>query len=121
MSRSRRALGGAVGRARILKPGDYLGQQGERWGIARHVEQLGQRAVQVLAGLGEPDRLHVGLDEVLVGQVEPGRGDRAADHLRGAAEVVLVVRVAGGAVGDDQGGLPGPVRRARLAGRSSPG
>ena len=99
--------------ARSVAPGSwsfccYLRQQRERWGVARHVEQLGQRAVQVLAGLGEPDRLHVGLDEVLVGQVEPRRSDGAADHLRRAAEVVLVVRVAGGAVGDDEGRLPGP-------------
>ena len=34
------------------------------------------------------------------------------DHLAGVAEVVLVVAVAGGAVGGDQGGLPGSARAA---------
>ena len=114
------ALGGALRRRRVREPLAYLRQQVQAGVVAADVEQLGERAVQVLAGLGEPDRLDVRADQVLVGQVEPGRGDRSADHLGRAAEVVLVVGVAGGAVGDDQRGLPGPARPAgplRVVGR----
>ena len=75
---------------------------------AVHVDGLGDRPAQADAGLGEPDRVDVGAEQVLVEQVEARRGDDAGDHLAGVAEVVLVVAVAGGAVGGDQGGLAGP-------------
>ena len=55
--------------------------------------------------------MDVGADQVFVGQIEAGRGDRSADHVRRAPEVVLVVGVAGRAVGDHEGrlaGAPGP-------------
>ena len=51
--------------------------------------------------------MDVRADQVLVGQVQAGRGDRSADHIGRAPEVVLVVGVAGRAVGDHQRGLPG--------------
>ena len=79
---------------------------------AVHVDGLGDRPAQADAGLGEPDRVDVGAEQVLVEQVEARRGDDAGDHLVGVAEVVLVVAVAGGAVGGDQGGLAGPSRAA---------
>ncbi len=53
-----------------------------------------------------------------------GGGDRAGDHVDGAPEVVLVVGVAGGAVGDDQCGLArpaGPPGALGVVGRASEG
>ncbi len=49
-------------------------------------------------------------DEVLVGQVEPGRDDPARHHPLRPAEVVLVVEVAGGAVRCDQRRAPAAAR-----------
>ena len=113
--------GGALRRGRVGEPLAYLGQQFQAGVVAADVEHVGERAAQVLAGLGEPDRVDVRADQVLVGQVEPGRGDRSADHIGRAPEVVLVVGVAGRAVGDDQRRLPGSAGAARPAGRSWPG
>ena len=41
----------------------------------------------------QPDRVDVGADEVLVGEVELRRRDLAGDHPLGPAEEVLVVRL----------------------------
>ena len=46
--------------------------------------------------------MEVRAEQVFVEQVEARRGDDAGDHLVGVAEVVLVVAVAGSAVGGDQ-------------------
>ena len=81
------------------------GLQLERRVVAFDVEQLGERAAERLAGLGEPDRVDVGADEVLVGEVELRRRDLAGDHPLRAAEEVLVVAVAARAERVDQRGL----------------
>ena len=47
---------------------------------------------------GKPDRLQVGGDQVLVGQIEARWSNHAGDHAVGVAEVVLVVAVAGSTV-----------------------
>ena len=90
------------------EPLAYLGQELQGGLGAADIQHVGERSAQVLAGFGEPDRLDMRADQVLVGQVQAGRGDRPADHVGGPPEVVLVVGVAGGAVGDDERGLPGP-------------
>ena len=46
-------------------------------------------------------------DEVFVGKVKARRGHGAGNHVFREAEEMLVVRVALGAVGDDERGLPG--------------
>ena len=56
----------------------------------------------------------------LVGQVEPGSGHRARDHVRGAPEIVLVVGVARRAVRQHERWLPrtaGPARALRVVRR----
>ena len=83
---------------------------------AVHVDGLGDRPAQADADLGQPDRVDVGAEQVLVEQVEARRGDDARDHLVGVAEVVLVVAVAGGAVRGDQGRLAGSSGSPRALG-----
>src|SRR5699024_6451680 len=70
------------------------------------VDDLGDRTTQQHVGLGQPDGLKVGDGQVLVGQIQTRSLHHPGDHQVGAAEVVLVMTVAGGAVGDDQGRLP---------------
>ena len=87
-----------------------LGQEFQAGAGAADIQHVGERSAQVLAGFGEPDRLDVRADQVLVGQVQAGRGDRSADHIGRPPEVVLVVGVAGRAVRHHQRGLPGSSR-----------
>jgi len=70
--------------------------------------------------------VHVRTDEVLIRQVKAGSGHRAGDHFPGVPEVVRVVSVSGGAVGDHQSGLTGtsrptgPLRVVRRGGWNVP-
>ena len=68
---------------------------------AVHVDGFRDLPAQLEAGLGDPDRVYVRADQVLVEQVQARRGDRPGHHPLRPAEVVLVVAVAGGAVGGD--------------------
>ena len=72
------------------------------------VEQFDNRVGQVGAGGGQPDRVQVGADEVLVQEVEAGRRHLSADHAFGVAEVIRVMWRAIGGVGEDKGWLPRP-------------
>ncbi len=108
------------GRGRVGQPLADRRVQRETGLLAGHIEQVDQRAAQRLAGLSQPDRVHVGADQVGVGQVQPGRGDRAGDHPGRAVEVVLVVRATGRAVRDHDRRLPpppGPPGPLRVVGR----
>ena len=94
-------------------------KQPQAGAVAVGLEQVGDGGVHRLVGLGEPDRVDVGADEVLVGQVEAGCDDRPGDHVAGAAEPVAVVGVAGGAVGEHQRRLAaaaGPAGALRVVG-----
>ena len=85
-----------------------------------HVQQVTDAVAQPLAGLGEPDGMHVALDQFAVGQVERRRIHLAVHHPHGVAEVVLVMRALAGAVGDDERRLSGPAGTAaalRVVGR----
>src|SRR5699024_9584711 len=84
--------------------------------VVGDVEDLGDGMAQFQVGLGQPDGLEVGDGQVLVDQVQAWRLHHTGDHQVGTAEVVLVVAVAGGAVGDDQGGLSVPAGAATALG-----
>ena len=101
---------GALCRSRVGKPLADLGQEFQAGAGAADIQHVGERPAQVLAGFGEPDRLDVRPDQVLVRQVQARRGDRSADHIGRPPEVVLVVGVAGRAVRHHQRGLPGSSR-----------
>ena len=47
---------------------------------------------EILPRLRQPDRLEVGAQQILVGEVDPRRRDGPGDHPRLAAEEILVVR-----------------------------
>ena len=72
------------------------------------IEDLGQRVAQVLLGLGQPEGVDVGPDQVLVGQVKTRQADGSGDHQLLAAEEILVVGVPRGAVGQHQSRLAAP-------------
>src|SRR5436305_1325195 len=61
--------------------------------------------MKVLSRFGQPHGLDMRADEILVCKVEPWRCDRACNQLLRAAEVVLIVRRAVGAIGQDEGWL----------------
>jgi len=69
------------------------------------VEHFGKRRSEPCSGLGEPDRVHVRAEQVLVRQIESGWAHLSGDHELRAAEEVLVVRVPGRAVVEDERGL----------------
>ena len=93
LARSRRHPGehgldpgsGALCRSRVGEPLADLGQEFQAGAGAADIQHVGERPAQVLAGFGEPDRLDVRPDQVLVRQVQAGRGDRSADHIGRAA------------------------------------
>ena len=98
--------------------GQVVGQIGRQRQLLRlfHVEQVTDAAAELLAGLGQPDRLQVALHQLAVGQVQRRGIDLAVHHAHRIAEVILVVRRLAGAVGDDQSRLPGATGTAAALG-----
>jgi hypothetical protein len=119
--RARRARG-VRGRAvdGVVELAGELGHHRERRRIARDIEHVAQRGLEVSAGHRQPDRVDVRAQQVLVLEVDARRDDRAGDHLARAAEEVLVVRAAGRAVRQDERGLAaatGAAAALRVVGR----
>jgi len=109
----RPAAGAAVG-----QPPPEFGQD-RQFGVGR-VDDVGQLRPHRLVRLGEPDRVHVAPDEVLVAEVQARRRHGAGHHVPRVAEPVGVVGVAGGAVGDHErrlAGAAGPAGALRVVGR----
>ena len=76
------------------------------------VDQVDHAGFEVQRAGGQPDRMGMRANQVLVAQFEPGRGHRTGDHVLTAGEIVGVVGVSGGAVGQHDRGLPGPASPA---------
>ncbi len=81
--------------------------------VVGDVDDVRDRPAELHPGLRQPDALQMGADQVLVGQVQTRRGHLSGHHVLGAAEVVLVVAVARGAVRGHECGLAGTARPAR--------
>ena len=73
------------------------------WSISSRSTML---ALRSRSHFDQPDRVGVRADQILVAEFKPGRRDRSGDHVLTAAEVVGVMRVSGGAVGQRHRGLP---------------
>ena len=89
-------------------------------GFLLDVDDFHQCLAEVGRRHAHPHRMHVRAHQVPIAQVDPGRGDRARDHLAGSSEVVLVVRAAARAVRVHQRRLAataGPSAALRIVGR----
>ena len=95
-------LGGPAHCVRVGEGVGLLGLHYQRGSRALGVQQLGHPRLEALPRLGQPHRLDVAAQQGLVAQVEARGRDRPGHHVGRAAEVVLVVGVAGGAVGEHQ-------------------
>ena len=65
---------------------------------------------------GKPDGVQMRTHELFIGDVERRRTNDAGHHLIAPLEEVLVVRRLGGAIGHDDGGLPGTTGTAGALG-----
>ena len=84
----------------------------ERRLVPGKVENVPHRLPQVQPRRAQPDGVEVRADQFLVRQVQTRGRDLAPDHPLGAAEEVLVMGAAGGAVGEHERRLAAPTRAA---------
>ena len=98
---------GAANGVRIVEVGaDLLRNRHSRLGLELH--ERSKAVLEVQATLRKPDRMDMGANQLFVGDVNTGRGDRSGHHLLLPLEEVLVVRAAGGAVRDHDSRLAAP-------------
>ncbi len=75
-------------------------------GILLDIQHIAQRFTQADTGLRQPYRVQVSAEQIAIGQIQAWRGDLPTHHPLWSSEVILVMRAARGAVGEDQRRLP---------------
>ncbi|OMT84864.1 hypothetical protein AQ766_27335 [Burkholderia pseudomallei] len=66
------------------------------------INDVGNRAIQLLAAGGQPDSLQMALDQILIGQIQQRCLDHAMHHRGRFAEEILIVRATRRAIGHHQ-------------------